>query len=398
MLPSFVQGFLDYGRTFNTTPLFLEMTAHWMLGTAVTRQVGLEARGQQLCPNMFIHLIAGPGSGKSQAINAGRSIFTKATDVEMIPASITRAGMEDYMADNIKQRVHPDGSIAVSNECVGMAEELQGILPENDLGHLTLYNLLYDLPRQHKARTRSNGEIKLLEPYCSILTGAQPAFLATTMPEQAWGMGFMSRSVMVFDVPNERKSMFEMAKLNHAMQAKLIGDLKQVHKLNGWFAIDPQAVKLYDHWWVMHGGAPVPQAKRLAMGYNSRRELHMMKLAMTHSLSRTNELYISLKDMQDAITLILKVEERMKSIFNEMAQTGSVVAIQDLLDMVRARCANGEVVPESDLIGLLMQRLPSTQVQAVLDNLVSGGMLEVVGGLAGRGLRKFKSGKKLHIG
>lgn len=396
-LPDFITAFERYAETYNSTPQYAKFGALWMIGTAVTRGVAMRSRGNALHPNLFVEMVGGPGTGKSQTVKAIRGIFIPATGMSIIPASITRAGLEDYMQGNLQQRKSPDGSLLLSHECIGLSEEMQGILPDQDLGHLTLYNILYDLPNMHKARTRTNGEVALEAPYCSIFTGAQPAFLATTMPEQAWGMGFMSRSIMVFDTPRERKSMFEFTDVDHKLKADLIADLKRIHNLHGWMTWEDKAIELYQEWWVVHGGLPVPQSKRLGMGYNSRRELHFAKLAMIMSLSRTDDLIVSLDDVSRAIETLLYTEDRMKHIFAEMSSTGSMVAINDVLDIVKTKTAAGEQTAEADLISILMQRFPSTQVHAMLENLIASEALKVSGGMNARGFRKFTAGDKIAI-
>lgn len=401
-LPDFISSFCKFATTYNTTPLFAKYAAVWLLGTCVFRAVGMQARGNELYPNMYLQLVGGPGTGKSQAIKSVRRILIPAmNDLSLIPASVTRAGMEDYMADNMRMRRAPGGQLMPQTECIGLSEEMQGILPDQDLGHLTLYNILYDLPEVHKMRTRSHGEIKLDMPYCSLLTGAQPAFLATTMPEQAWGMGFMSRSIMVFDVPRERTSMFRSIIPDPKLEADLIHDLRAISKLFGWMHWTKEAIALYEEWFVEHGGQPIPQAKRLAMGYNARRELHMTKLAMVMSLSRTSDLVVELRDVADAIKLLLLTEDRMKMVFTEMSATGSAVAIEDALDMVRARTADGGSLEEAKLIEVLMQRFPPTQVQAVIDNLLTSKAIALStekGSLPARGFRKFVTGAGTSLG
>lgn len=398
-LPNFIKAFSQYSHTFNTVPAFSEWGGIWQIGTAVTRSVGMRIRGNSLHPNIFALLVAGPGTGKSQLVKAVRSILVPATKMSLIPPSITRAGLEDYMQKNLKMdRKDPSGKQLVSNECIGLAEEMQGILPDQDMGHLTLYNLLYDLPDMHMAQTRTNGEVRLDAPYASLLVGAQPAFLATAMPEQAWGMGFMSRTIMVFDVARDRRSAFELQDVDRKLQADLIHDLQQIYKLNGWITWSPDARALYEEWWVKEGGTPVPQAKRLAMGYNSRRELHFFKLAMIQSLAESNDLIVTLDHAAAAIELLIRTEEKMKSIFNEMAQTGAMVAIEDMLDAVRTRTASGKDMPEADLIQMLLQRFPSTQVHSLVENLIASKAILVSGGLEARGMRRFKAAPKIGLG
>jgi hypothetical protein len=396
-LSDFIEGFQAYAEVYNTTPLFAKATAIWMVGTAVRRQVGMRARGNSMHPNLFMELVGGPGTGKSQAISAARSIFIPATDSSIIPASVTRAGMEDYMQQNLQQSMSPDGALLLSHECVGLSEEMQGILPDQDLGHLTLYNILYDLPKLHKARTRTHGEIALEAPYCSILTGAQPAFLATTMPEAAWGMGFMSRSIMVFDSPRERRSMFELRETDPTLKANLIYDLKTIKALYGWMEWTREAEGLYDEWWVQAGGIPIPAAKRLCMGYNSRREMHMAKLAMCLSLSRSDDLFVDERDVAAAIETLLNFESRMNSIFQEMAATGSMVMLQDVNDKIKADTAEGSPTEEAAIIQMLMQRFPATQVHSMINNLVDSRVIKNVSNVDVKGCRRFMAGDTVAV-
>lgn len=301
------------------------------------------------------------------------------------------------MKGNLQQSMTPDGSLLLSHECIGLSEEMQGILPDQDLGHLTLYNILYDLPSIHKAVTRTHGEVRLEAPYCSILTGAQPAFLAVSMPEQAWGMGFMSRSIMIFDQPRERKSIFELRDVDHKLKADLIHDLKVISSLCGYIEWTNEAIALYDEWWVEAGGQPIPSAKRLAMGYNSRRELQMLKLAIIHSLARGNDLIVDLPDVAGAIRDLLHFEAQMKNIFVEMATTGSMVALADVIDRVKTNSAEGKPTDEATLIEMLMQRFPSTQVHAMIENMISSNAIINCSKVEIRGVRKFMIGPSIPL-
>jgi hypothetical protein len=367
-----------------------------MLGTTVGRSVGTRLRGQQTAPNLFVLLVAGPGSGKSQTVKAIKSVLIPATGISTIPASVTRAGLQDYMVDNLKTRIAPDGSQIPSNECIALSDEMQGILPEHDIGHLTLYNELYEVASVYKARTRYHGEINLQSPYCSIITGAQPAYLATTLPEQAWGMGFMSRSILVFDAPRERTSAFEHEDVDHALKSKIIHDLKQIKMLHGWFKWERAAKALYEEWWVKLGGPPIPSNKRLAMGYNARRDLHFFKLAMIFSLSRTNDLIVSLDDARRAIELLTGTENRMRHIFNEMAATGVSAAYGDVIDAVRVRAADGGTMEEAELIHMLLDRYQPTQIKMLLEQLLTSDILKLAPSTVNAvGLRKFLPGDRV---
>jgi hypothetical protein len=205
-------------------------------------------------------------------------------------------------------------------------------------------------------------------------------------------MGFMSRLIMVFDSPPERRSAFELQDVDYKMQGDLIHDLKLINRLCGWIAWDQAAVDLYHEWWVKDGGQPVPGAKRLRMGYNSRRELHFLKLAMVMSLSRGSDLRVTVHDAARAIEWLLSNEAVMPNIFAEMSNTGGMIVVQDMLDMVRLNQAQGELTHEADIVNMLMQKFPSTQVFSTIENLIASKALVVKGGIDARGFRKFELG------
>jgi hypothetical protein len=395
-LPDIITAFKEYSAPFNAGSAFIETAAVWMVSTTATRQVGSKLRGQFTSPNLFFMLVSGPGAGKSQTIKAVRSVLQPATGFSFIPQSVTRAGLQDFMQENLKTRRAPDGTLLPSNECIALSDEIQGILPEHDIGHLTFYNELYDSLGTYQAITRSNGTIRLESPYCSIITGVQPAFLAMTIPEQAWGMGFMSRTIMIFDQAKTRTSAFEFDDVDHKLKAEIISDLKDVRTLFGYFKWEKSARALYEEWWVKNGGPPIPQNKRLAMGYNARRDLHFFKLAMTFSLSRSSELLVTVKDAGRAIEYLVRSEDRMRHIFNEMASTGAVAAYGDVIDAVRLRSADGGFMPEADLIHMLMDRFQPTQIHALVDNLLQSQVLALrAGSVVGVGLRSFVPGSKM---
>jgi len=217
-----------------------------------------------------------------------------------------------------------------------------------------------------------------------------------TIPEQAWGMGFMSRTIMIFDQQKTRTSAFDFEDVDHKLKADIIHDLKQIRTLFGYFKWEKQAKQLYEEWWVKNGGPPIPQNKRLAMGYNARRDLHFFKVAMSFSLSRSNDLLVSVKDAGRAIEYLTRSEDRMRHIFNEMASTGAVAAYGDVLDAVRIRSADGGFMPESDLIHMLMDRFQPTQINSLIDHLLSSQVLGLrVGSITGAGLRSFVPGTKM---
>lgn len=350
-----------------------------------------------LTPNLYVIMVGGPSTGKSQAVAAAKSVLIPPTKFVLTPGSVTRAGLEDFMNKNIQLRTAPNGSKLASNECISLTGEMQGILPDQDLGHLTLYNELYDTLDRYGAVTRTHGEIKLEAPFCSILTGAQPSFLKITLPEAAWGMGFMSRAMMIWDVKPERRSIFKGTVVDTKLLEDLRHDLKDIFDSFGWMKWSPEAEALYNTWWVEAGGEPIPQHARLKMGYNGRREFQMLKLAMIYSLAESSDLLVEEHHVRSAIYTLLEAEAQMHHIFAEMGTAGTINAVEDIIDVVRNNTAAGRDTNEGDLIQMMINRFQPNQIHKMIQNLRDARIIELSNGADVQGIRKFKLGPKVDM-
>jgi hypothetical protein len=119
--------------------------------------------------------------------------------------------------------------------------------------------------------------------------------------------------------------------------------------------------------WGKTGFAPIPTHSRL-QNYNTRRVLHVMKLAMVSAVSRGNDLCIRLADAQRAQDWLLEAELRMPDIFREMAGTSDKAIIDDLHDFAwRIYARTQKPIHESLVIRFLSGKVPSDKVLRVLD-------------------------------
>lgn len=125
-------------------------------------------------------------------------------------------------------------------------------------------------------------------------------------------------------------------------------------------------------------------------------------MAMIFSLSRTNDLTVTIEDAARAIKLLTETEHRMRHIFNEMAATGVSAAYGDVIDAVRARAADGGAMDESELVHMLMDRYQPAQVKLLIEQLITSQLIKQVTSAGGVninavGFRKFTVGDKVGI-
>lgn len=291
----------------------------------------------------------------------------------MAPKSVTRASLVDELSE--AQRRIPlntkEGLIEYSSLCVS-AGELGVLIPSHDLDFLSVLNHIYDNPPLHSEKRRTHKiNHQIINPQLNILAGTQPAYLANLLPEEAWGMGFMSRQIMVYSGTPVLVDLFPDLLsgpdlFTQALRASLSLDLGQVCELYGKMVWDTEAAEELKRWY-KEGMPPVPEHSKL-VHYVGRRILHVIKLSIIASMSRGNDLKITLLDLSRARDWLLEVEVSMPDIFREMVGKSDAQVLTELNQFMWQMFAlkKREPLHESLLVHFLQTRLPSERIDRVL--------------------------------
>lgn len=386
-----ITSFREYGRSWFTSDLWLEWGAIWILGLCAARQVFFELNAaKKLYTNMYLMPVGEPGTGKGEAIEAMRSVLTPLGRFVFAPNSSTRAAMLDYMKENLSAR-QVSGRIIASHEMVALNEELGSLIPENDNWYLTTLNELFDCRDRYESRTRTHGVLELTEVFSHLFAGAQPQYLSMTFPEQAWGMGFMSRTIMIYEGEQQKRiDLFATQSGSADKRRALTADLEQITDLYGRVEFD-NAAKAAIQAWYNHDMEPKPTHPKLKT-YATRRIMNLYKIAMISSLSRGNSLTVTADDVFYAKDLLLRTEERMPQIFLEMGGNVMSSAVQDIAIILRAFFTKTQKpLPEASLVRQISLRVPPNQVLATLNTMIAAGMVKVTGPST-PGMRSFLPG------
>jgi hypothetical protein len=200
----------------------------------------------------------------------------------------------------------------------------------HDLELLSFLNEIFDNDKSYREKKRYlNGgkEIQITNPQLNILFGTQPKFLASIFPEEAWGMGTMSRFVMVFGDEAPRPQLFGAIEDRMPYYKELAEWMKGWTDMHGCFkftdAARDLAISYYEKF------TPVPDHPRLET-YNGRRFRYLIRLAMVSTLSRTNALVIDDFDIDRARHWLLSTERQMPAIFAEMNAKTDAAILEEL--------------------------------------------------------------------
>lgn len=373
-LKNWIGGFLDYTTHVGSPSIWRKWAALSIVSGALERRAFLRTVRGPLSPNMFVLLVGPPGSGKSVIIDEVRDMWTSTGELQLAPQKLTRAALIDQLMDS-KKMIHSGGVPQFIHCLVASSSEFGNLVPAYENDWINVLNELYDCPKQFTERTRGLGVKTIDFPYLGIVAGTQPKYLSNLLPEEAFGMGFMSRFVLVYNASTEKISVFNAPEKSLRLQGFLQEDLKTIAKLQGQFRVTDNAKALFEREF-QADFPPKPEHPKLAH-YCTRRIAHVLKLAMIASAAEQDDLVIHTKHIQYAIHTLHEAELLMPQIFSEMATKGFADANEEAWRFVFTQWhKTKKPVPQPVLIRFLQDKVPYVHVIPTISVMVKAGMLK----------------------
>jgi hypothetical protein len=375
-----ISAYLEYTDNLPSPERFRKWAAISAISGALERRVYVKTGAGELYPNMFILLVAPPGVGKDFAINPARELWSLTNKLNIAPSAMTHKGMIDHLADSHVQQSYVDknGKFVNYHSLLVSVPELGVLVPGHDLAFLSALNDLYNCGPVYEERTRMKGEtLKIENPHIHIISGTQPKYIGTLFPEEAYGMGFTSRIVMVYWGTTTKRGLFTANKYDEKLKASLAADLRKITDLKGEFYLEEDAMEAIEQWHQYGSDEDKPLHSKL-MHYNSRRIMHILKLSMAFSVSRGNEMIITLDDFNRAKETLLDAEQAMPEIFKEISSGGQASEIEEAFHfLMRMYNQTKKPIPEHKLVHFLASKVPANQISYLIDTMIRSAIIDV---------------------
>lgn len=376
-LPCWIDAFVERTKELPSPEIFLKWSAIATVAATLERRCWTSTAMSRVYPNMFILLVAPPGVGKSFGIREAQRCAVETYKLKMSPDDITKAALIDTLSLSKTTYTVPPKTMYEYHSMYIVADELGVLLPAHDLNFLNVLNILYDnRPEFKEVRRHRDDDLVIENPQINILAGTQPEYMGTLLPPEAWGMGFMTRIMMIYHGTPTKTRLFGQRK--EVDRKDLVSDLKEMHKIHGEFSWSEEAMAELSGW---HDNElqPKPDHSKLKH-YNARRILHVLKLCMISSASRSSTKMIELFDVDRARDWLLEAERLMPEVFKDMGGKSDGQIIQDLHYHVhQTYLQNKRPLHRSQLDAWLMIRTPAYNVENVINLCVSSGVLKYDG-------------------
>lgn len=325
---SWLHRYLDYTKNQESPELFHLWVGLTILSSALGRRVYIDRGYYTLYPNLFTVLVAGSAAcKKSTAIDMGVKLL------EDIPEILVRSGMgstEKFVLSSVTPIVNgntpPTTFIHADELSVFVTRDHQG---EKMMNVLTQ---LYNCPKKFEFDTVKHGKQVMHLPCVVVLSGTQPTTLNKILPDNAFGGGFASRILFIYqEEPRAKNAWPELDSDETALKTSLRSELLEIAKLEGPFTPTPAAKKRFKDYYESIKSAIDPKLD----GFLNRKGDHVLRVAQLLSTSFRRDLILDEPHVDAAITAIEGVQTLMGCVFDSVGNSGQVDKIDRLVRIMQ---------------------------------------------------------------
>jgi hypothetical protein len=381
-LPSWIDAFVELTQGIGTPKIFRRWAAVSVISSVIQEKIWVESE-RRIYANQYIFLVGPPAVGKSRTISMARRFVEEISDVTIAPTTLTGASLLICLNEALKQG-SPLHGIKDFNSLYLMPSEMSAFIPEHDAAMVGLLTDLYDCTPYGKRLASKDINFTFENPQLSMLIGTTPSNLMEYMPKAAWSQGFASRVVFVFADEKNTVDMFAMA--GKELPKEMLHDLHVIAQTYGRIQVtDSFREPLFK--WMDSDRAPVPTHPKL-VDYNTRRHMHLLKLAMTICVDESTGLVLEKRHLDKAMKWLFEAEGHVPSIFESGAVSADGQVVEDLYHMIQMK--GGTVTDQwiKRKAGAITSALIAKQMPEIMEG---NGMLQLVKVEAKTGIKVFKA-------
>ena len=316
-----------------------------MMSANLGRRCYFEFGPMPILPNQYILLVGDPGVRKSTAMSLAKKMIKGNQGVRLAPDDTggQRQGLIAAMLDNQDDDIGKmleglegvDSEVSVASLDIEdrhtlfcYASEFASFIGQGSYEMVTFLTKMWD--GEDHNYTLKNSKCLLEKPLLNLLGGTTPTALASSLPMEVVGQGFLSRVVLVYaesaikiprPQPLDEQGLSEIRKIFDHVQMNLRGAFKET----------PKARELLDSLYLKQNKI---EDTRFVY-YLTRRHTHLIKLVMAMAALRGSQ-EIIVEDVEDAQALLSLTEESMPSALGEFGLSPLGLARQKLLDYINA--------------------------------------------------------------
>lgn len=378
-LQDWLGSFLDYTAQAESPIDYLRWVGLATIAAAAQRKIYMDMELYYVMSNMYVILVGPPGSKKSTAIRQGRKLLQRIPTIALSSDAPSVAGLMEEFTDLCSVNKEHQSLNAFVYELSSLYENAK----ETMNGFLTA---IYDGDIDYTKRTRVGGKEHIPFPWLNMVAGTTPSWLGDNLAKSAIEGGLVAREIHVYSgerilkTPRPKRS-----KILEKLKDDLVHDLAHISQLRGEFTFEETAGRWYDLWYLNEDNAAYREVvgsydsrfprvtDNRTSGYYERKGIHLIKVAMAVSLSKKDELVLTLEDLLTAMALLESVEEGMVRAFSSVGGNTYANDLERIRAQIRAAGKGG--LAYSDIVAANFHMLEKRMIDATLESLEAMGVV-----------------------
>lgn len=381
---NWLKHYMHYTRDSEAPDEFHFWTGVATIAGALRRRVWIDMRKFQWTPNFYIILVGPPGIvTKSTTTRIGLRLLGKVDGIKFGPQSMTWQALTAALEDSVEYVEWDEGGkkkqLAHSSLTISVPE-LGTLLRMDDSSLVDVLVSMWDGQLETWGHdTKSSGKTKVVNPWLNIIGATTPSWIQGNFPEHMIGGGLASRMIFIYGERKRHLIAFP-DEISHGsdyyrLEDQLIADLKEIAKLKGPYELTKEARTWGKDWYVkLWDERPTHMASDRYSGYISRKQTHIMKLAMVVAAAKRNDLVIGQDDLEEADKLLTLTEPHMTKVFESVGVVDEAKHVAEIVGYVR----NYKKITANDLFYLMRNTISERDFKAAVRLSVEGGLLAIV--------------------
>lgn len=350
------------------------------ISASLKRRVFIWRNFIQFFPNMYIVLVGPPGIGKGSAIHPVVNIVNEANLVNYLPDKITAERIIQKLAEGFtKFQTTTTGALSTVNfaqdhTATILSKELPVFLSSAEWIHSLLCQFWDENTFEYE--TKNKGSYKITNMCVGMLAGCVPDFIRMLSSQNMAPItgGFTARTIFVYATEKSRLIPGGWGQPNHnysQTKSELVNDLQHISSLEGEMHLDTAALSLWDHIYGEHNKKGDFDSD-VSANFKSRISSHIIKTAISISISESDNLIITEPQLRRSIELIEDVRNKVDIVFRSVGESPLAVGQDRVITFIKQQ----GIVSREEILKYNYRHMTDEQLTAIMYTLLHAGLIE----------------------
>jgi hypothetical protein len=324
------------------------------LSSSLKRNVFVWYQNIQYYPNQYIVLVGPPGIGKGRAMRPALEIAEEAKSANFLYDRWTAEKIIERIAEGFVNPIVTAQGATFTKEHVAtiVAKELPNFLGASDWMHTLLCQLWDENRFDHQTKNKGSNVIK--ELCVGLLGGCVPEYIRNLTKDKMAAVtgGFTSRTIFVYASEKSKKLSRGWGAPNgnkSGMFTDLVTDLNYMRALKCDQKIGMTLTKEAEDYWDIKYDEynTVGEFESDALkNFNARVPSHVIKTAISLSVSESDNLIITKQHLEQAAALVEEVRDNVDITFRAIGESPLAVAQDKVMRFIQTRglCTRSEIL------------------------------------------------------